>query len=47
MPCRTKAQELRANMSSNSLGFLTPGRTKILISFGSNVQKIGTSRHSY
>ena len=26
LPCRSKAQELRANMSSNSLRFLTPGR---------------------
>jgi len=36
-PCQPKNQELRASVSSNSLIFLTPGREKILISFGSQV----------
>ncbi len=35
LPCRSKAQELRASLSSNSLRFLTPGRAKGLIAFGS------------
>ena len=35
LPCRPKAQELRAGLSSNSLRFLTPGRAKELIAFGS------------
>ncbi|HKK90076.1 MAG TPA: hypothetical protein VJ936_01640, partial [Desulfobacteraceae bacterium] len=35
--CQPKNQELRASVSSNSLIFLTPGREKILISFGSQV----------
>ncbi len=35
LPCRSKAQELRSDMSSNSLRFLTPGRAKRLIAFGS------------
>jgi len=34
LPCRSKAQKLRAS-SSNSLCFLTPGRAKGLIAFGS------------
>ncbi|MFO7750819.1 MAG: hypothetical protein R6V54_12085, partial [Desulfobacteraceae bacterium] len=36
-PCQPKNQELRSSVSSNSLIFLTPGREKILISFGSQV----------
>ncbi len=28
LPCRSKAQELRSSMSSNSLRFLTPGKAK-------------------
>ena len=36
LPCRPKAQELRSGLSSNSLRFLTPGRAKGLIAFGSN-----------
>ncbi|ACN14490.1 hypothetical protein HRM2_13810 [Desulforapulum autotrophicum HRM2] len=35
LPCRSKAQELRTGVSSNSLRFLTPGRAKGLIAFGS------------
>ncbi len=35
LPCRSKAQELRAGLSSNSLRFLTPGRANGLIAFGS------------
>ncbi len=33
LPCRSKAQELRSSMSSNSLRFLTPGKAKYLIAF--------------
>ena len=33
LPCRSKAQELRSSMSSNSLRFLTPGKAKFLIAF--------------
>ena len=36
LPCRPEAQELRAGLSSNSLRFLTPGRAKGRIAFGSN-----------
>ncbi len=35
LPYRSKAQELRAGVSSNSLRFLTPGRANGLIGFGS------------
>ncbi len=35
LPYRSKAQELRAGVSSNSLRFLTPGRANGLIAFGS------------
>ena len=33
LPCRSKTQELRSSLSSNSLRFLTPGRAKYLIAF--------------
>jgi hypothetical protein len=36
LPCRTKAQELRSGLSSNSLGFVTIGRAKGLIAFAQN-----------
>ncbi|WP_459914458.1 hypothetical protein [Desulfocicer niacini] len=35
LPCRPKAQELRAGLSSNSLRFLTTGRANGLIAFSS------------
>ncbi len=35
LPCRSKAQELRAGLSSNSLRFLTPVRANGLIALGS------------
>ncbi len=36
LPCRSKAQELRAALSSNSLRFLTTARVNALIAFSSD-----------
>jgi len=46
-PCRSKAQELRASMSSNSLRFLTPGRAnglyRLWVPMGPNPSPTGGS----